>query len=71
MTKKTKHAPDYLKNRTADVIPHGDGDAVPNAHWEVNRDLTPEGDNGPKGAWEPRCGKNRPTMHVKTNECDH
>ncbi len=71
MSKKTKHNPDYLKNRTADVIKHGDGKAVPNEHWEVNRDLTPAGNDTAWGAFLPREGKKRPTPHTKTNECDH
>ena len=67
----TKHNPDYIKNRTADVVKHGDGRAVPNDHWQMNRDLTPEGDNSGYGAFNPRKGKNRPTVYPKTNECDH
>ncbi len=71
MSKQTKHNPDYIKNRTADVVKHGDGRAVPNEYWQVNRDLTPPGSDAPKYAFNPRCPKDRPTMHVKTNECDH
>lgn len=71
MVKHTKHNPDYMKDRTADVVKHGDGRAVPNEHWQVNRDLTPEGNNSGWGAFLPRQGKNRPTTHIKTNECDH
>ncbi len=69
--KKTHHAPDYVKDKTADVIPHGSGPAVPQHHWEVNRDLTPAGSDRPDGVFLPRSGKSRPTPHVKTNECDH
>ncbi len=69
--KKTNHSPDYAKNRTADVIPKGSGSAVPMQHWEVNRDLTPEGSDTAAGAFLPRCGYKRPTTHTKTNECDH
>jgi hypothetical protein len=71
MKKHNKHNPDYIKNRTADVVKHGDGRAVPNEHWEVNRDLTPAGESDGWGAFLPRQGKNRPTPHTKTNECDH
>lgn len=68
---KTKHNPDYVKDKDADVIKHGSGRAVPNDHWEMNRDLTPEGDNSGYGAFNPRKGKDRPTVYTKTNECDH
>lgn len=71
MAKRTKHNPDYLKNFTADVIKHGDGRAVPNQQWEVNRDLTPAGSDTPWGAFLPTEGRRRPTPHKKTNECDH
>lgn len=71
MAKKVHHAPDYAKNKTADVIKKGSGRAVPNEHWEVNRNLTPAGDNSGWGAFLPRPGKDRPTTHVKTNECDY
>lgn len=71
MSKKTHHAPDYAKDKTADVIPKGSGPAVPNKQWQKNMDLTPAGNDTPKCAFEPRAGKDRPTMHKKTNECDH
>lgn len=69
--KKTHHNPDYSKNKTADVIKKGSGPAVPNKHWEINRDLTPAGSDTASGAFLPRSPKDRPTIHVKTNECDH
>ncbi len=69
--KKKHHAPDYAKDKTADVIPKGWGSAVPNAHWQMNRNLTPDGRCDAKTAFDPTKGKDRPTMHVKTNECDH
>jgi len=69
--KKSSHAPDYAKNRTADVIMKGSGPCVPQEHWQMNRDITPEGDNSGWGAFLPRQGKNRPTPHTKLNECDH
>jgi hypothetical protein len=71
MPKQTKHNPDYTKNRTADVIKHGEGSAVPNEHWQINKDLTPKGADNAWGAFLPRSGKDRPTPHTKTNECDH
>lgn len=71
MAKKTHHAPDYAKDKTADVIKHGSGRAVPNSQWEKNMDLTPHGESNGWGAFLPRSGKDRPTPHTKTNECDH
>ena len=71
MSKKNKHNPDYAKNKTADIIKPGSGRAVPNEHWEVNRDLTPEGAPNAWGAFLPQCGKYRPAPHTKTNETDH
>lgn len=68
---KTKHNPDYTKNKTADVIKHGSGPADPSKQWEMNRDLTPKGADNAWGAFLPRSGKDRPTPHTKTNECDH
>ncbi len=69
--KKVHHNPDYAKNKTASVIKKGSGPAVPNQHWQMNLDLTPEGNNSPAGCFLPRGPKNRPTTHVKVNECDH
>ncbi len=71
MSKKIKNNADYVKNRTADVIKHGNGRAVPNQQWELNLNLTPAGEDSASGAFLPRAGKDRPTTHVKTNECDH
>ena len=69
--KKTHHNPDYAKNKTADVIKKGSGRAVPNEHWEINRNITPQGNDTGWGAFLPRCGKDRPQPHTKINECDH
>lgn len=69
--KKVKHNQDYLKNITADVIKHGEDHVIPQSHWEINRNLTPSGNDSAQGAFLPRSGKDRPTTHVKTNECDH
>ena len=72
MSKKTKHNPDYLKKQqTANVIEHGSGKAVPNEQWEMNKDLTPKGEDNAWGAFLPKAGKDRPTPHTKTNKCDH
>ncbi len=69
--KKTHHNPDYIKDKTADVIMHGSGPAVPNNQWEKNMDITPHGNDTGWGAFLPRSGKSRPTPHTKINECDH
>lgn len=71
MAKHTKHNPDYQKNRTADVVIHGNKQAISGDHWQVNMDLTPAGNESAWGAFLPRSGKDRPTTHVKINECDH
>lgn len=71
MGKKSNHNPDYTRNRTADVVKHGDGRAIPNEHWQINLNLTPAGNDSPEGAFLPREGRNRPTPHTKINECDH
>jgi hypothetical protein len=70
--KKRQHAPDYAKNRTADVIDSGWEAANPNEHWQVNVDITPEGiRNEPAGAFLPQRGRTRPQPHTKINDCDH
>lgn len=71
MVKQTKHNPDYLKNRTADVIKHGDGRAVSDEQWQMNVNITPAGDGTGWGAFLPRSGKERPQPYTKINECDH
>lgn len=71
MAKKVHHAPDYAKDKTADVIKKGNGPAVPNTQWEKNYDLTPHGDEGPWGAFLPRSPKMRGQNYPKINECDH
>jgi len=48
-----------------------DEPAVPQEQWLINLNLTPEGDNSAWGAFLPRNPSNRPTPHVKINECDH
>lgn len=71
MAKKMHHAPDYAKDKTADVIMKGNGRAVPNEQWEKNMDLTPEGDDTPLGAFRPRNGRQRSQIYVKTNDMDY
>lgn len=44
---------------------------LPQDDWQVNINLTPQGNNTYVGAWNPIPGKERPTTHVKINECDH
>lgn len=68
---KFKHNPDYLKNKTASVIKHGGDEVIPQSHWQINMNLTPPGNDNGWGAFLPRAGKDRPTPHKKTNECDH
>ncbi len=69
---RTHHAPDYSKNKDADVIPKGNKAAVPNDHWERKVPATAEGfGDDPAGAFLPRPGKNRAQPHQKINECDH
>lgn len=68
---KTKHNPDYAKDKTADVIKKGSGPAVPGKQWEINRDITPEGADNAWGAFLPRRSKDRPQPYTKLNECDN
>ncbi len=69
--KKVHHAPDYAKDKTADVIMKGSGRAVPNQQWEKNFNLTPDGMPEPATCFNPMRPKDRPSTHVKVNECDH
>lgn len=72
--KKTHHAPDYIKNKDADVIKHGSGSAVSQEHWckYVGSSVFAEGfGNDPAGAFLARPGKDRAQPHKKINECDH
>ncbi len=71
--KKIHHAPDYIKNKDADVIKHGSGPAVPNEHWqmEVGKTVFPPGSDTPAGAYLATPGKKRSQPHIKVNECDH
>ncbi len=71
MQKHTKHNPDYIKNKTADVVKHGYSDVIKSEPWQINMDLTPEGSDTAQGAFLPWAGRKRPTPHKKTNECDH
>lgn len=72
--KKTHHAPDYAKNKDADVIKKGSGPAVPKDHWQmdVSASVFARGyGNDPAGAFLARPGKDRAQPHIKINECDH
>lgn len=72
--KKMHHAPDYAKNKDADVIMKGMNNAVPNQRWEmdVGSSVFARGyGNDPKGAFLARPGKDRAQPHKKINECDH
>ena len=60
-----------MKKQNADPMKKSSGRAVPNEHWQINMDLTPEGHPTAAGAFLPMSGYERPTTHVKTNECDH
>jgi hypothetical protein len=68
---KTKHNPDYAKDKTADVIKKGSGRAVPNEQWQMNHDITPAGSDTAEGAFLPRQARNRPRPFTPINECDH
>lgn len=68
------HAPDYAKNKDADVIPKGNKSAIPNDHYEmdVSKSVFAEGfGDDPAGAFLARPGKDRAQPHKKINECDH
>jgi len=71
--KKKKHAPDYAKNKDADVISKGWGPTAPQEAWvkEVGASVFAKGGNDPAGAFLAKAGKDRPTPHIKINECDH
>lgn len=40
-------------------------------HWEKTVKVSLAGGKTPDGAFLPKCAKDRPTPHVKINECDH
>lgn len=70
--KHTKHNPDYMKDRDADVVKHGSGRAVPNGQWEKQITISPQGiPDDPATAFNPLPSKLRPCTHKKTNECDY
>ena len=72
--KKKHHAPDYAKNKDADVISKGWGPAIPQKHYEIDVSssvfATGKG-NDPAGAFLARPGKDRAQPHKKINECDY
>lgn len=72
--KKKHHAPDYAKNKDADVIPKGWGSDVPQKHYvmDVGASVFARGyGDDPAGAFLARPGKDRAQPHKKINECDH
>lgn len=71
---KRHHAPDYAKNKDADVIPKGFGPTSPQQHWEkdVGASVFARGyGDDPAGAFLARPAKDRAQPHLKINECDH
>lgn len=47
-------------------------DSMPrDKHWEKHLTVSLAGKGTPDGAFLPRQAKDRPTPHVKINECDH
>lgn len=71
---KTKHNPDYSKNKDASVIKKGSGNAIPQEHWvkDVGDSVFARGyGNDPAGAFLARPAKDRAQPHKKINECDH
>lgn len=71
MPKKTHHAPDYAKNKDADVIKKGSGRAIPNEQWERKVTCAYGIPNDPATAFDPMPSKLRPRTYPKTNECDY
>lgn len=71
--KKKHHAPDYAKNKDADVIPKGWGAADPNKHWvkDVGSSVFPAYKDTPAGAFLAGNGRVRPQPHKMINDCDH
>ncbi len=43
----------------------------PKEHWEMHYDDAPTAKPTPSGAFLPKRSKDRPTPHLKVNECDH
>jgi len=72
--KKIHHAPDYAKNKDADVIPKGNKMALSDMHWEhdVSESVFARGNgDDPAGAFLPMPGKDRAQPHKKINDQDH
>lgn len=70
--KKKHHAPDYAKDKTADVIKKGWGSAVPDKQWEMHVNTCYPGDRDlPSASFLPQSGTTRAQPHKKINECDH
>lgn len=71
--KKKHHAPDYSKNKDADVIPKGWGSVQPKNHYEIDvgASVFPKYADNPKDAFLAGNGRVRPQPHKMINECDH
>lgn len=55
-----------------DSVPgKGKGMSVPPQHWEKQYKDSPYQKITPASAFLPHCAKDRPTPHLKVNECDH
>ncbi len=67
------HAPDYAKNKTADVIMKGWDPAVPQEHFikDVGDSVFPRYEDNSRGAFLAGNGRVRPQPHKMINECDH
>lgn len=72
MPKHTVH--DGNTRKDASVTKKGSGPVVPTDHWQmdVGASVFARG-NGHNSleTWLARPGKDRPTPHIKINECDH
>ena len=45
---------------------------APKDHWEIRYSTSPGyGKTDPMHAFDPKCAKDRPTMHNKVNPTDH
>lgn len=71
--KKKHHAPDYVKNKDADVIMHGWEPAIKQDHSvkEVGSSVFPKYEDNSHGAFLAGNGRVRPQPHKMINECDH
>jgi hypothetical protein len=68
-------SPSYQKhhdNHGPDASVPGKGSSTPKKHWEIRYSVS-KGDQKPDPlhAFDPKCAKDRPTMHNKVNSTDH